>query len=238
MELTKYVYITTNLVNSKKYIGVCLNVNKYKADSYLGSGKLLKLSILKHGRHNFRKEIIKYFDDEKSARQFERELIFETNAVDSAEYYNLAPGGFGGAAKGHMVSNETREKLRKINNGKKMSVEAVDKMRKALSGRKQKLESIERRRIGIQKAWQNMSETTRKSRGEKIGIKHKGKLINQDMRAQLSQANALFTKEDVLKMIFLRNGGATYQDIANEYNITKGSAWEIINKKSYKWIWN
>ncbi len=40
------IYITTNLLNGKKYIGK----DEKNNPSYLGSGKLLKLAINKHGK--------------------------------------------------------------------------------------------------------------------------------------------------------------------------------------------
>lgn len=41
-----FIYITTNLINGKKYIGQKKGYN----DTYLGSGKILKLAIKKYGR--------------------------------------------------------------------------------------------------------------------------------------------------------------------------------------------
>ncbi len=50
------VYKTTNLVNSKFYIGVHKTENP--EDDYLGSGKLIKRAIEKYGADSFHKEII------------------------------------------------------------------------------------------------------------------------------------------------------------------------------------
>ena len=49
------IYLTTNLINNKKYLGR----DSQNRKTYLGSGKLLKLAILKYGVENFKKEIIK-----------------------------------------------------------------------------------------------------------------------------------------------------------------------------------
>ena len=57
-----YVYKTTNLINGKIYIGIS---KKKSTDSlsYLGSGKALKRALIKYGKINFKKEIIKENDD-------------------------------------------------------------------------------------------------------------------------------------------------------------------------------
>jgi hypothetical protein len=49
------IYITTNLINGKQYIGLHSKNNK----SYLGAGTLLLKAIKKYGKENFSKEILK-----------------------------------------------------------------------------------------------------------------------------------------------------------------------------------
>ena len=51
-----YIYLTTNLINNKKYIGQ--RSRSSFEDLYLGSGSMLKRAIKKHGTQNFKKEII------------------------------------------------------------------------------------------------------------------------------------------------------------------------------------
>jgi hypothetical protein len=45
------IYITTNLINNKKYIGADKNNNP----KYLGSGLIIKLAIKKYGKNNLQK---------------------------------------------------------------------------------------------------------------------------------------------------------------------------------------
>ena len=50
-----FIYITTNLINGKQYIG------QHKGDgndNYLGSGDEIKLAIKKYGKKNFKRETI------------------------------------------------------------------------------------------------------------------------------------------------------------------------------------
>jgi len=86
------VYLTTNLINNKKYIGV----DSKNDPKYLGSGKWLKRSINKYGIESFTKEVLKEFETEEQAYLYEIEMILKFNAVESNEYYNIQEGGNGG----------------------------------------------------------------------------------------------------------------------------------------------
>lgn len=50
-----YVYITTNLINGMRYIGMHYGELN---DDYLGSGNLIQLAIQKYGKENFKKDIL------------------------------------------------------------------------------------------------------------------------------------------------------------------------------------
>ena len=55
------IYKTTNLINSKIYVGQD-SKNNY---NYLGSGIIIKKAIKKYGKENFKKEIIEYCNDKQ-----------------------------------------------------------------------------------------------------------------------------------------------------------------------------
>lgn len=87
-----HIYVTTNILNGKKYIGKEKN-NNYR---YLGSGKLLRRAFKKYGKHNFKKEIIEYCVNEEQLNVREKYWIDYYNAANSKEFYNIAYGGEGG----------------------------------------------------------------------------------------------------------------------------------------------
>ena len=87
------VYKTVNLVNKKFYIGVHKTENPM--DNYLGSGKLLKAAIKKHGVENFKKEILFVFQEASDAFAKEAELVTK-ELIESGVSYNLKLGGEGG----------------------------------------------------------------------------------------------------------------------------------------------
>lgn len=53
-----FIYITTNHINGKKYIGQKNYDKNGRWKEYLGSGIILKQAIQKYGVDNFSKEII------------------------------------------------------------------------------------------------------------------------------------------------------------------------------------
>lgn len=84
------IYQTTNNVNGKIYIGVHSTLNIH--DSYLGSGKNLKRAIKKHGKENFKKEILYIVDSIEEAYNIEESLVNE-EFVARNDTYNLNIGG-------------------------------------------------------------------------------------------------------------------------------------------------
>lgn len=82
-------------------------------DNYLGSGLILTRAIEKYGRENFFKEILFIFDNRQEMIEKEAEIIDES-IVNSAEYYNIALGGYGGAIvlkEDHPLYKEVCDKI-------------------------------------------------------------------------------------------------------------------------------
>ncbi len=83
------IYKITNLLDGKFYVGK--HKTKNLDDGYMGSGKLIRRAIEKHGVENFKKEILHVFQTEAEMNDAEARLV-----VLSEESYNLCPGGEGG----------------------------------------------------------------------------------------------------------------------------------------------
>ena len=91
METKFYIlYKTTNLKNNKFYIGVHETFNL--EDGYLGSGKKFKNSLNYHGKENFKREILEYFNDSKSMYSREREIVNE-ELLKNRKCLNIGLGG-------------------------------------------------------------------------------------------------------------------------------------------------
>lgn len=102
-----YVYIVTNLTDDKQYVGDHSTNNI--DDGYLGSGLYLKRAIKKHGKENFKKEILEFFPIKKNSFDNQEKFIIKYNTL-SPNGYNISPKGGLGVNKCH--SEETMQKLR------------------------------------------------------------------------------------------------------------------------------
>jgi hypothetical protein len=88
-----YLYQTTNRVNGKIYVGV--HKTKDLEDGYMGSGKVIKHAIAKHGIENFTKDILEFFENAELMYAREKEIITEEFLLRE-DVYNLRRGGTGG----------------------------------------------------------------------------------------------------------------------------------------------
>ena len=114
------IYKTTNLVNGKFYIGK--HQTKNLDDGYMGSGKLLRRAIKKHGLENFHREVLHLCKSEKHMNLLEKILV----VPDVELNYNLCDGGKGGF--GYL--NKTG-----LNNSGKDQKEIGQKISNSLKGR-------------------------------------------------------------------------------------------------------
>ena len=102
-----FIYITTNLVNGKRYLGQRTFTQGWQ--NYLGSGTAFKRALKKYGEENFHKDIIYICYSQEELNQVEYELSVFLDVVESDNFYNLVYGG--GTSRGWHQSQETRDKI-------------------------------------------------------------------------------------------------------------------------------
>ena len=102
---TGTVYLTTNNINGKIYIGLTIGNDKY----YVGSGTVFKKALKKYGRRNFIKTVLRTnIQTIEELNYWEGFYVNMYNSTDRAIGYNMRPGGLAGGWK------HTKESLLKI----------------------------------------------------------------------------------------------------------------------------
>ena len=106
-----YIYLTTNLITSQKYIGKHYGEID---DNYLGSGRDLVKDIKTLGKNNFKKEILFISHTEAENANKEKEFIKAFDAVKNPLFYNIHEGGNGGNTKAGWSKKEKEEYAKKM----------------------------------------------------------------------------------------------------------------------------
>lgn len=104
-----YIYIITNLINNKQYVGQRKWNKDPNIDKYMGSGTALNRSYNKYGIDNFKKELIKTdIKTRDDADKYEKIyiILYNTKAPNG---YNLTNGGEGGKLIHH--TEEVKSKM-------------------------------------------------------------------------------------------------------------------------------
>ena len=121
-----YVYIITNKINGKKYIG---SSRKSQIDeNYYGSGKAVKDALKKYGKENFIREIL--WEGEGNARDIETCYLIKFNASKNPMFYNMTNDARGNDLHQESTKRTVSEKL----TGRKFSKEICEKISKAKLG--------------------------------------------------------------------------------------------------------
>ncbi len=109
--MASYIYLVTNIINNKCYIGKTNNKNirwsQHKSKSKNNNSYFYN-AIRKYGTQSFSFEIIKECETEEDAYEYERVLI-ELFSLRNRKYgYNIIEGGSGGS-KGYKVKESLKQ---------------------------------------------------------------------------------------------------------------------------------
>jgi len=162
-----HIYMITNLINGKKYIGKCQR-SLDKSRNYFGSGVLIKESIKEIGKNNFVKDILE--DNIKPEELSDKEIFWISYLKTKyPNGYNLTDGGGGFNNISQISRSKISEALKNLTGekspryGSRNTPEHREKISHALKGRT--LDSLVR---------------------EKISKKLKGRIVGDDIREKMS----------------------------------------------------
>jgi len=126
------VYLVTNLVNGKVYVGkttfgIRKRWKRHLRDVNIGSALLFHRAIRKHGKESFDISIIANSDSRHAVSHLERLWIIALRSYDPTIGYNMTRGG-DGFSGGYRRSPETYKKIAAKLKGKPLSVEHCEKL--------------------------------------------------------------------------------------------------------------
>lgn len=159
-----YIYLTTNIINKRMYIGKHKS-SKYDK-SYYGSGKLILQDIDKYGIENFSNEILFEASSKEELDEKEKYYIAVYREVYGENLYNIALGGDGGDTYSNRTQEEKDEfvtKMTKINRERCSSEEFKNKKSQALKEKYSNLEERQKQSEKIRKSWSDDKLRTEQS---------------------------------------------------------------------------
>jgi hypothetical protein len=127
-----YVYLTTNLINGKQYVGDH-TINPKLKKYYLGSGSYYKNAENYYGKENFFKEILEWFDTRIEAFNAQEKYIIKFDTLQP-NGYNISPKGGCMCGPG-CHSEESKRKNSESHKGKKHSKEHNKKISESNKGK-------------------------------------------------------------------------------------------------------
>jgi group I intron endonuclease len=196
------IYKITNTVNNKVYIGQTKHsLSKRKHQHKYNKSTAIGAAIRKYGQDNFIFEVLEQCFSHDHMNEREIFWIKEYDCL-APKGYNLVSGGF----SREEMSEETREKYKKINLGRKRTEETRNRIRIAKLGKKATEEHVQKQREGMKKRYseychhmlgKTLSEETRKKIGEsnkrsmllnKNGKYGKGKMHTEESKNLIREA--------------------------------------------------
>lgn len=203
MEYLGFIYKTTCLINNKIYIGRRVIKGDNSDDLYLGSGVLFARAIKKYGKSNFKREILRYCNNEHELQIWEYYYIKRYNSQNMEIGYNIADGDVNSKlgnpmnspvilakVRGRKRTLEQRKRMSEANKGRIISEEQKRKVSEKLKGIKhtekhnQKVSEALKCHIGSFLGRKHTEETKRL-----ISRKNSGKRISEEQKERLRIAH-------------------------------------------------
>ena len=162
-----YVYIITNNISGKQYVGSRMCYDDPSTDNYMGSSKYLKEDYEINGINNFQKEILHFYEDKEQMLNSESFHILKYNTLSPNGYNRYLPNTHPGF---HMGGTEVKE-------------ETKNKIRSKLSGENHP-------------NWgRHLSQKTRDKIGKSNEGKTAGRIMDQKTKDKIGSANKISLKD-------------------------------------------
>lgn len=213
------VYLRTNTVNGKQYVGQTNNFKQREYNWYNTNwsyaGRLINNARKKYGVENWDTEILKECDTLDEANKWEMYYIDKLN-TKVPNGYNLTDGGEGSI--GYIVSEETRKKLSEKMSGEKNpfygkhhSEDTIEKLKNRIitDEWRKKISEAASGRVSPNKG-KHLSDETKKKLSEARKGKHFPKL-SDSLKGKPSWIKGKHHSEETKEKIMKTKGKKVYQ---------------------------
>ena len=192
---TYYIYLITNKINGKNYVGKhkCpLKEKPWTDHTYMGSGSLLKKAKQRYGIKNFSKDILAICYSEEENCILEKSYIALYKSIGKAEY-NLTSGGEL-CDYWNYVSAERKKELQEKDSQMMKELWKDENYRKRLSDSHKGQTSWAKGRKFSEEYKQKLSDSHKGNKvsdetKKKISMAFKGREISEYQKSQISKKN-------------------------------------------------
>jgi group I intron endonuclease len=230
------VYLITNLINDKVYVGLTKHTiwqrwSTHQVKAEYGRQGYFYNALRKYGAWDFRIQQLAEVGTLKQAENLERVWIALFQSADRQYGYNSTFGGDGARHNEH-----TREKLRKLVEGKNPwkrfnnPEEAKQKLSVSLSGKPK----TEEHRKNLSEARKNLSPEARKNiSAARIGKKHTEASRLKMSLSRKGEGNARFLHDvEDEEIINLYLNGVSGKRIAKQLGVSEHLVWDRLKRNN------
>lgn len=159
------IYKITNIINNKIYIGSASFYDKRKGThltmlrNNTHKNKYLQYSYNKHGKSNFKFEIIEHVGSQKELLVREQYWLNFTKCYNREIGYNISK--IAGSNLGNKMSEDSKKKIGDFWRGKKFSKERIEEIRKNRTLEQGKIINVFDNNMKLLYTFESMSEASR-----------------------------------------------------------------------------
>ena len=179
-----YMYQLTNKVNGRIYIGVHSCEGEFLDGKYFGSGVAIGRAVEKYGESAFSREVLQECSTREEVMMAEAEIV-TTDFIEDRNNYNLITGG-----QGQVPSSKTKKKMSESASSRPpISEETRSKISentKRMAGSADWRARQKERMSGENNPF--FGKTHSKETIATIAYKNRGKVVGEDTKVKLSEA--------------------------------------------------
>lgn len=241
------IYLITNLINGKQYVGQTRNFAWYRWISHYSAAKTIKgrsmliaRAINKYGKENFNFEVLEIC---KSIQELNAREVFW-----AGEYGTMKPNGYNikiGNGKDVIMAEYSEERRKNMSNAHKKSERVQAHIRRLAEINKNRDYGQEH---GEKARLNNLGKKRSDEWRKNLSIAHKGNNLTDEQKQNVSVAliearkkpfrygNRQLTEEQVLEIRNFSDKKINFADLAEYYGVSQSCISSIINRRTWRHI--